>query len=242
MNYALHYQRLMDRAESRTLGGYCEKHHVVPRCLDKTSKHTVRLTPEEHFVAHQLLIRLYPGDYRLVFAAVKMTHNGDHTERSNKMYGWLRRAWNASAGDAARAGWEKWRASVAPEEITRIRREAALANMTPEKRANHSLGSRAAWLARKADPAAFAEARASQSRAQKKRYAEQGSKPIGPNPVVAEANSKRVWTDEMRAKSAASRSAYYARRIQTPEEAAYSAKRRAERLRSEERKQLREVA
>lgn len=84
----------MERAETRVLEGYCEKHHVVPRCLDKTSKHTVKLTPEEHYVAHQLLIRIYPNNGKLVYAAVRMTQGVPSNRRhSNKMYGWLRREW-----------------------------------------------------------------------------------------------------------------------------------------------------
>jgi hypothetical protein len=93
MNYAKHYQALMDRAEGRTLVGYSERHHVVPKCLDKSSKRTVRLTPEEHYVAHQLLTRMYPDSKGLVYAAVRMTQGSNNGTRSNKMYGWLRREW-----------------------------------------------------------------------------------------------------------------------------------------------------
>jgi hypothetical protein len=93
MDYQAHYNRLIERAEQRVLVGYCERHHVVPRCLDKTSKRTVKLTPEEHYVAHQLLVKINPGNPLLVFAVVSMTMTSPSTSlRGNKLYGWLRRA------------------------------------------------------------------------------------------------------------------------------------------------------
>ena len=90
MDYQRHYDALIKRARYRKAVGYVERHHVVPRCLgggDEPSN-LVPLTPEEHFVAHQLLVRIHPDDQSLVFAAWAMTHgrNGQ-----NKRYGWLRR-------------------------------------------------------------------------------------------------------------------------------------------------------
>ena len=95
MNYAKHYRALMDRAEGRMLVGYSERHHVVPRCMDKASKHTVRLTASEHFVAHLLLVKLHPGNHKLVFAAWRMLgDDSSHPDmkRNNKSYAWLRLA------------------------------------------------------------------------------------------------------------------------------------------------------
>jgi hypothetical protein len=91
MNYAAHYSRLMERAESRVLTGYFEKHHVVPRCLDKTSKHTVCVTPEEHYVAHQLLVKMHPRHYGLTHALAMLTGTNKNKKSSNKLYGWIRR-------------------------------------------------------------------------------------------------------------------------------------------------------
>jgi hypothetical protein len=47
----------------------------------------VNLTPEEHYLAHQLLIKIYPNNQKLVKAAQMMIPN----RPSNKLYGWLRR-------------------------------------------------------------------------------------------------------------------------------------------------------
>lgn len=136
MNYAKHYQTLIDRAESRVIVGYSERHHVVPRCLDNSSKHTVRLTPEEHYVAHQLLIKMFPGVNGLVFAAFRMTHGYDATAaRSNKLYGWLSRK------RAEIYASSEWRAEQSARLSGQKRTEEACKNMresyTPERREIH---------------------------------------------------------------------------------------------------------
>jgi hypothetical protein len=93
VNYHAHYHRLVERARCRVLFGYREKHHVVPRCLGGGNEpdNIVALTAEEHFVAHQLLVKIHPGDHRLLWAAMYMTGNSKRMSRNNKAYGWLRR-------------------------------------------------------------------------------------------------------------------------------------------------------
>ncbi len=90
MDYKSHYEALIGRARSREIIGYVERHHVVPKCMgggdDKNN--LVLLTPEEHFVAHQLLVKLHPENQKLVFAAWGMTQG---KWRNNKKFGWLRR-------------------------------------------------------------------------------------------------------------------------------------------------------
>jgi hypothetical protein len=94
VNHAAVYSRIVERARSRVLLGYCESHHVLPRCMgggDEPSN-LVDLTPEEHYVCHLLLVRIYPNVQKLVFAAWAMLHG--HSEirrRGNKAYGWLRK-------------------------------------------------------------------------------------------------------------------------------------------------------
>jgi len=93
MDYKKHYDLLIERARTRQLTGYVERHHVVPRCIggtDETSN-LVELTPEEHYVAHQLLIKIYPDVDGLVYAANKMTVSSKTVKRNNKRYGWLKR-------------------------------------------------------------------------------------------------------------------------------------------------------
>lgn len=88
MNYRAHYDRLMFRARGRVLVGYRERHHVLPRCMGGTDAkdNLVELTPEEHYVAHQLLVKLYPSHEGLSYAAVCMAQKAS----GRRAYGWLR--------------------------------------------------------------------------------------------------------------------------------------------------------
>jgi len=95
MNYQKHYNRLIERARIRTIEGYRERHHIVPKCLGGSDEkdNLVELTPEEHYVAHQLLVKIYPENGKLVHAAVMMTAS----RPSNKIYGWLKRLQSSEA-------------------------------------------------------------------------------------------------------------------------------------------------
>jgi hypothetical protein len=94
MNYSKHYERLIERARTRMLDSYTETHHIVPRCVGGTNdlENLVELTPEEHFLAHQLLVKIYPGNRGLLYAVVAMS--GHNIRIGNKQYGWIRRKYS----------------------------------------------------------------------------------------------------------------------------------------------------
>ncbi len=89
MNYKKIYDSLIERGKNRNLNEYGEKHHIVPKCLGGSNKkaNLVKLTPEEHYVAHQLLVKIYPNNMKLAKAASMMIPN----RPNNKMYGWIRK-------------------------------------------------------------------------------------------------------------------------------------------------------
>lgn len=93
MNYQRHYDLLIERARTRTLSGYCEEHHIIPKCLGGSNlpENLVLLTAEEHFVAHQLLVKMHPGNGKLLWAISAMRNATGKMVRNNKMYGWLRK-------------------------------------------------------------------------------------------------------------------------------------------------------
>ena len=93
MNYKKHYDMLIERSRNRTLKGYYEKHHIIPKCLGGSDdKNNIAiLTPEEHFLAHQLLVKIYPNSPPLINAAIIMTTHHTSTRTNNKLFGWLRR-------------------------------------------------------------------------------------------------------------------------------------------------------
>jgi hypothetical protein len=114
MNYQRIYDNLIDKAKYRVLenGIYYETHHILPRCLKGTDdpENLVALLPEEHYVAHQLLVKLYPGHYGIAYAALLMTRNSSGKRQNNKMYGWVRKAFALSQ-------------SLTPKEISEEGRE-----------------------------------------------------------------------------------------------------------------------
>lgn len=93
MDYRRHYDLLIDRARNRRLTGYFERHHVVPKCMGGGNEkaNIVCLTAEEHFVAHQLLVKMHPESSKLLWAISAMRHATKRHARNNRMYGWLRR-------------------------------------------------------------------------------------------------------------------------------------------------------
>jgi hypothetical protein len=96
MNYQRIYNTIIERSKQRTLLEYTEEHHIVPRCVGGTdeSSNLVMLTPEEHYVCHQLLVKIYPGNIKLVKAAMFMVASNKHQRRSNKTYGWLKKQYS----------------------------------------------------------------------------------------------------------------------------------------------------
>src|SRR5215217_7609952 len=108
MDYAKHYGRLIERARDRILERYTERHHVIPRCLGGSDRreNLVDLTPEEHFLAHQILVKLHPGNLKLIYAAHAMLmagkRRGIQYTVNNKEFGWLRRMNAKANGDRFR--------------------------------------------------------------------------------------------------------------------------------------------
>jgi len=86
VNYQKHYDKLINRAKWRKLEGYGEKHHIVPKCLGggEQASNKVKLTAEEHYVAHQLLVKIYPKITKLAYALVFMSGENNNKRCNNK--------------------------------------------------------------------------------------------------------------------------------------------------------------
>lgn len=101
IKYQAHYDRLIangkarasTRKEANLLLGYNEKHHIIPICLNgpDISENWVFLTPEEHYVAHQLLVMIYPRNPGLIFALSFMCIDAHGNRINNKQFGWIKR-------------------------------------------------------------------------------------------------------------------------------------------------------
>lgn len=153
MNYQKIYDTLVSRAGSRPRkdGVYYERHHIIPRCLggNDSSDNIACLTAEEHYLAHQLLVKLHPGHYGICFAAFRMTTHTGGGRMTNRLYGWIRKrlAQNVpkrgpmaqevktklSAAKKGKGWGEGMRASMAQYYSTRV--------MSNEERVNRSVAS-----------------------------------------------------------------------------------------------------
>jgi len=70
MDYSKIYNQLISKAQNRTLQGYNETHHIIPKCIGgkDTDENLVKLTAKEHFLAHKLLVEIYPNEHKLLWA------------------------------------------------------------------------------------------------------------------------------------------------------------------------------
>ena len=96
MNYQKIHNDIINRAKSRLLEGYSENHHIIPRCMGGSDEliNLVKLTPEEHYVVHQLLVKLNPEHSGLSYAALKMCIGPNGHRSKNKSYGWIRKKYS----------------------------------------------------------------------------------------------------------------------------------------------------
>lgn len=84
----------MDRSFNRILDVYVEKHHIIPKCMggNNESNNIAILTAEEHYIAHQLLTKIYPTNIKLVYALNMMAGSNKTINRlNNKQYSWIRK-------------------------------------------------------------------------------------------------------------------------------------------------------
>ena len=90
MNYKRIYEQLIDKASSQNRvkyqGTYYEKHHIIPKCLGGEDKkeNFVLLTAREHYIAHLLLYKIYPQEYKLCFALYAMCNWGTNKNKDKK--------------------------------------------------------------------------------------------------------------------------------------------------------------
>ena len=132
MDYQKHYDNLVNRARNRSVLQYTEKHHIVPRCMGGTDEESnlVKLTPEEHFVAHQLLVKLFPNNQKLIYAAVVMTRGHNGKRNNNKMFGWIRKQFAITHSKAMKGQKKPARTLEHSNNISKA--------LTGKKRPNHS--------------------------------------------------------------------------------------------------------
>lgn len=78
MNYKNIYDKIIERAKSRILDGYTERHHIIPRSMGGSDEESniVILTAREHYLCHWLLAK-YTNDRRMWMAFSMMAAASD---------------------------------------------------------------------------------------------------------------------------------------------------------------------
>lgn len=67
MNYQKIYNQIIQKAQSRELNEYVERHHIIPKCMGGGNQKTniVKLTAREHFICHSLLCSIHSTNVSL---------------------------------------------------------------------------------------------------------------------------------------------------------------------------------
>lgn len=96
MNYKKTYDLICERGKLERNLDYCENHHIVPKCLNGTDdkENLTKLTAKEHYIAHWLLYKIYPSNWKISNAFFWMaTENKKNNRRiSSRQYAIAKKA------------------------------------------------------------------------------------------------------------------------------------------------------
>ncbi len=133
MNYQNIYNSLIEKAKSRPAIQPKERHHIIPRCMggNDDAVNLIDLTPEEHYTAHLLLVKIYPNNHKLIYAANMMTVGGGRM--NNRKYGWLKRKMYMilSQRVSPTKGRSPWNKGKTTSEETKKKQSIAKQGVTP---------------------------------------------------------------------------------------------------------------
>lgn len=102
MDYLKIYNSIVERGKNRTITGYTETHHIIPKCLGGSNDvwNLVVLTAREHFICHLLLCEIYPKNTKLRFALWNMCNvKREYQERykiNSRLYNLIREEYSKS--------------------------------------------------------------------------------------------------------------------------------------------------
>ena len=96
--YTKVYSAIIERAKTREISSYFEKHHITPQSLGGTNDkdNIVKLTAREHFICHLLLTKMVIGTdkSKMYQAAWMMASSASRTQKrhtvNNRIYEYLR--------------------------------------------------------------------------------------------------------------------------------------------------------
>ena len=83
--YETWYRAITERAQTRSIDGYVERHHIHPRSLGGSDNkdNLVDLTAREHFICHWLLTKMYTGEakFKMIYALNGMKRGNEFAQR-----------------------------------------------------------------------------------------------------------------------------------------------------------------
>jgi hypothetical protein len=130
MNYIRLYHSIVLNAKFRHLDKsiYAEKHHIVPKCLDKVpdnnKSNLVKVTHREHFLLHYILCKIYPNSFKLKLALSAMQKSVDVNGKKRITSQQVEKIKLITAGslgkqNIGRVPWNKGKTNVISEETKR---------------------------------------------------------------------------------------------------------------------------
>jgi hypothetical protein len=151
------YNKIIDNAKSRSLIGYKERHHIMPRCIGglDDDQNLVDLTAREHFICHLLLAKIH--NHHGLWSAAWLMSNKKTV--GSRQYEWLKhrfseehsnfmRGKNFNTPESIKKGIETRRANGTLNKSEETRRKISKATMgrivptTEEKRLKNSIASK----------------------------------------------------------------------------------------------------
>ena len=86
--YARAYIRLIETRMNRSIDGYFERHHIIPKSVGGSNsvKNIIKLTAREHFIAHLLLsksMKTKKAKGKMVFALNRLVHGNEKNYTNN---------------------------------------------------------------------------------------------------------------------------------------------------------------
>lgn len=96
MKYIKIYYDICEKGKFDRVLEYSESHHIIPRCMGGSDdlSNLTRLSAREHYLAHYLLTKMHPNDYKILYAFGAMRLNTKYVIRiyTSKQYENIKKA------------------------------------------------------------------------------------------------------------------------------------------------------
>lgn len=135
--YTTWYYSIIRTAQSRSITGYCERHHIIPKSLggSNSKENIVPLTAREHLMCHLLLTKMTVGaaQQKMVRASFLLT---SRNKVNSKIYESLRTQYSKIRKENSKGSKNHFYGKTHTELSLQRMRESIDKTLTVEKRAN----------------------------------------------------------------------------------------------------------